>query len=814
MATLRIDLNYAFRLMRKSPGFSILAIFSLALGIAANVVIFSIVNGLLLKPLAFPSPENLYSLFEVEPRVANLYPELPLNPRHADHWKKTVPAISELGLAQPQRVVLGGAAQAVRLPAAAITPDFLKALAVKPMLGRFFDLSDAQPGRDHVALLTYSLWKNRFAGNRNIVGQQIRIDGVLYAVMGVMPAGFRFPDTGPFDIAVRGGHAELLRPLVLPDNPRLTGNFNYDAIVRVKPGTTREAALAQFNASLRAFAKTFPEKIDIHADLIPLSAYAVKDQRRALLVLLAAVGVVLLVVCLNLATLMLAKSELRTQEMAVRAALGATKGRLIRQALTEAILYAVAGGVTGFWIAALALKPLLLLAPSTLPRRADVGIDAPVLLFSLGLTLLTALVFGFYPAWRQSRSNPQAAPNSGSRSATASKAGIRMRTTLIGIEVGLNTALLVMTGALTHSLVRLMNVDAGFAIQRGMSAEIDLPEGKYIDIGASNAFYRRLLEKLQQQPGIGLTGLTSQMPLEGETWMDGVSRPGDTQPPAERPTANVRFVSRSYFRAMGVALEAGRIFEEQGREHGNAVIVSSALARRLWPEEHPVGQTLLFNQRITQVVGVVTDARADIDKKAPPVAYVPYWSNVLGNDSHLTVVIRSTLSSKEIAAILRRTVTSIDTGVPVSNVQTFSELKSDATAGRRFQLTLVAVFAGAALLVASLGIFGVIAGIVTARRSEIGIRMAFGATSAGIVRLVLRQGMLPVGLGMAGGIATTAACGALVQSLLYEVSPADPITVCSVVGLLLIVAVLACWIPARRASRVDPVEALHYQYYR
>jgi predicted permease len=808
MAALRTDLSYAFRLMRKSPGFSALAIGSLALGIAANVVIFSIVNGVLLKPLEFPHPESLYTLFEVEPRVANLYPELPVNPQHAENWKKTVPAISELGLAQPQNVVLG-AGQAVRVPAAVVTPDFLRALGVKPMLGRLIEQSDAESGTNHVVLLTYSLWKGPFGGKRDIVGQQVSIEGFPHTVIGVMPESFHMPNPGPFFI--RQG-AELFRPLVIPrERQSLTGDFNYDAVVRLKPNVSREAALAEFNASLAAFAKTFPERIDIHAGVMPLSDYGVKDQRRALIVLLCAVGAVLLVVCLNLAALMLAKSELRSQEMAVRTALGASRGRLIRQSITEAVVYAAAGGGLGIWLAALSLKPLLLLVPDTLPRRSEVSIDPAVLLFALGLVVLTALVFGLYPAWHQSRSNPQKALGAATRSSTASKAGIRGRSVLIGIEVGLSTALLVMAGTLAHSFVRLMNVNTGFAVQHGVSAQIDLPAGRYRSSEASNSFYTRLLTKLKEQPGIEAAGLTSQMPLDGETWIDAVSRPGDVRPTSERPTANVRFVNPAYFSALGIPVESGRTFEEQGRERKNAVIVSSVLAKRLWPHEDPVGQTLMFDERATQVVGVVADARANIDKQAPLVAYVPYWSNVLGVEDHLSVVVRSNISADAVAGILHQTVASLDEDVPVSKVRTFGEVKSEALASRRFHTMLAGVFAGAALLVAALGIFGVIASVVAARRNEIGIRMALGATSAGVVRMVLRQGMMPVVLGMIGGIVVTLALGSLMQALLYEVSPSDPITVCAVVVLLAIVAALACWIPARQAARIDPIEALRYQ---
>jgi predicted permease len=808
MAALRTDLSYAFRLMRKSPGFSALAIGSLALGIAANVVIFSIVNGVLLKPLDFPHPENLYTIEEIIPKIANLYPTLPANPRHADQWKRTVPAIAQLGLGQSQNVVLGGETGAVRVGAERVTPSFLTTLGVRPLLGRLIDETDVQAGHDPVVLLSYGLWQSRFGGAPDIVGRQIQINGAPETVVGVLPESFHCPPLGPH---FTSAEVQIFRPLALRVQEfSLLGDFNFGAIARLKAGVSLETATAQLNTSMASLAKTFPEKVDVRATLLPLNAYLVKDSRKGLLVLLSAVGAVLLIVCLNLAALMLARSVLRSQEMAIRAAVGANRWRLMRQSLTEAMLYAIVGGAIGTWLAGAGLQLILAAAPDTLPRRNDVAIDLPVLLFALGVAIFTAFLFGLYPAWQQSRRDPQEALLGSSRSLTASRTSARGRRLLIVFEVGLSTTLLVAAALLANSFVRLVNVDAGFRAGQGVSAQLTLPGVTYRDPKVSESFYEKLLTTLTAQPGISHVGLTSHLPLEGETWMDGISRPGEAQSLA-KPSTNVRFVSGSYFETMGIPILAGRSFEDANHQRGDLALISSRVAREFWPRENPIGQKLAVGDTTVQVVGIAGDALTDINKSAPSMVYLPYWSTKGINQTDITVVLRSQMPVSDAVRVLRRTVASINRGVPVSQVRTFGQLVSGAVAQQQFQMILIGIFALAALAVAALGIFGVVAGVVAARRSEIGIRMALGATRAGVLRTIVRQGMVPVCAGLLAGLLGALAAGPILRSFLYEVSPSDPSTLSAVVVLLAAVAALACWIPARRAARIDPIEALRYQ---
>ena len=444
------DLKYALRVLRQSPLFSTFAVLSLAVGIAANVAIFSIVNGVLLKPLAFAEPGRLFGIVEIVPKIAKLYPVLPVNPRHAEEWKKMVPGIERLGLAQNGHVVLGGFGQALRVPTEAVTPDLLTALKVQPLMGRLVQASDAQEGHDHVALLTYSLWRGQFGGDRNIVGRDVRIDGLPYRVIGVLPPAFRYPLSGSaFGIE---SQPKLFTPLWFRlSQHSLEGDFNYAAITRLKPGVRRETALAALNTAQAAIAKTFPDRMEIRADLIPLNDMAVQSSRTSLLLVLGAVAAVLLIVCLNLATLMLARGTLKHREIAVRTALGASCWRLIREALMGSVVLAAIGGALGISLAKVGFRAILAAAPATLPRRDEVSIDLNVLLFALALTLLTALIFGLYPAWRQSRRDPQEALAASSRSSTGSKAGTRGRNILVGVEVGLSTVLLVIGGLLLAS---------------------------------------------------------------------------------------------------------------------------------------------------------------------------------------------------------------------------------------------------------------------------------------------------------------------------------------------------------------------------
>lgn len=803
------DVVHAFRRLRQSPVFSIFATLSLALGIAANVAIFSIVNGILLRPLAYPESDRLFAAVEIVPKVAQLYPMLPVNPLHAEKWKSMVPGIERLGLAQAQHAILGGLGEPLRVPMATVTPDLLRTLKVQPLLGRLMEDSDAVEGRDHVVLLSYGLWQGQFGGDPNIVGRDIRLGGVPNRVIGVLRPEFRFKQTDVFsDLEAQPA---LLTPLSLRlSGEELEGDFNYSAIVRLRPGVSREKALAMLNTAQASITKMLPDKMELRADLIPLNEVDTRNARLSLWLVLGAVAAVLLIVCLNLATSMLARGGLRNREVALRTALGASRARLIREAFVEAAALSAMGGVLGIVFAKAGLRAILAAAPAALPRRDEVGIDFNVLLFALGLTLATALIFGLYPAWRQSRRDPQEALAASGRSMTGSKSGSRSRSSLIAAEAALSTMLLVLGGLLLSSFIRLTHTGTGFEAGNQVLAKLSLPGATYSKDAASIGFYDKLLDDLSSQPGIQLAAVTSHLPLTGETWIDLMARPGDTRPMFQRPTTNVRFISGSYFAAMGIPMLGGGAFTGADRKNP-VIVISNAVAKTLWPRENPVGQTILLDEHRLRVIGVAGDTRADLEKNAPSVVYLPYWYTANGTAFNLTAVLRCNVPARDAVSILRRSVAKAGSGIAISNVQTFGEVFSDAVAERRFRMELVGVFAVAALLVAALGIFGVIAGVVSARRNEIGVRMALGATAGGVVAMVVRQGMLPVWAGLGAGMAATLAGGSLIAKLLYQARSSDPAIYIGVALLLSGVGALACWIPARRAATIDPMEALRYE---
>ncbi|MBV9759457.1 MAG: ABC transporter permease [Acidobacteriaceae bacterium] len=803
------DVTYALRRLRQSPIFTTFAALSLALGIAANVAIFSIVNGVLLKPLAFPEPDRLFAAVEVVPKVAQLYPILPVNPLHAEKWKSMVPGIERLGLAQAQHAILGGAGQPLRIPIATVTPDLLRTLKVQPLLGRLIEPSDAENGRDHVVLLSYALWRGQLGGDPNIVGRDIRLGGIPNRVIGVLRPEFRLQQADVFSDLE--SQPMLLTPLTLRlSGESLEGDFNYSAIVRLRPGVSRERALAMLNTAQASITKSLPDKMELRADLIPLNEISVRNSRLSLWLVLGAVGAVLLIVCLNLATLMLARGTLRNREVAVRTALGASRFRLIREAFMEAMALSAVGGALGIALAKAGLRAILAAAPAALPRRDEVALDLNVLLFALGLTLATALLFGLYPAWRQSRRDPQEALAASGRANTGSRSGTRSRSILIAIEAGLSTVLLALGGLLLDSFVHLTHTEAGFEVGNQVSAKLSLPGANYSKNAASIAFYDKLLDELSSRPGIRIAAITSHLPLNGETWIDLITRPGDTRPLFQHPTTNVRFISGSYFEAMHIPILEGRTFTPADKA-SPVIVISNSVAKLLWPRENPVGETILLEDQRLRVIGVAGDTRADLEKSAPSVVYAPYWYTAAGSSFNMTVVLSASVPPGDAVSMLRRSVAKIDSGIAISNVQTFGEVLSDAVAERRFRMQLVGAFAVAALLVAALGIFGVIAGVVSARRNEIGVRMALGATPAGVVAMVVRQGMLPVWWGLAAGIAATLACGPLIRNLLYQVQSSDPLTYVAVTLALSAVGALACWIPARRAASIDPMQALRYE---
>jgi putative ABC transport system permease protein len=588
------------------------------------------------------------------------------------------------------------------------------------------------------------------------------------------------------------------------------GSFNFGCIARLAPGVSFERAGAELNTVQAVVAQSLPEKIELLAGVIPLQQQITGGSRSSLVLLLAAVGAVLLIVCVNLANLLLARAAARRRELAVRLAIGAGAGRLLRQLLTESLLLASLGGALGVAVAAWALRVLLAGAPVDLPRMGEVQLDWRVLSFALAITVISGLLFGALPAWRAIRTDPQTALQAGGRS-TQGRHGGRTRRALIAAEVALSAACLVAAGLLLHSFSHVIQVDRGFRAERTLTVTLDLPYTRYPGQQPQSQFVRALLDRVAAQPGVTEVGISNLIPLTGEGNNNVVMPEGVDWPIVERPLADQRIVNPGFFRAMGIPLLSGRVFQASDGQRRVAVI-SAALARRLWPGENPLGRRFIQGDNKdhpVEVVGVAGDIRGVSLTKTPnPTMYQPFWQNF---QSHWGLVVRTASAPAALAGAIRHEIRRLDPQMPVPAFRTMEQLVDESLAQRRFQLDLVLLFALAALALAAVGVYGVVAQLVVQRTNEIGIRMALGARAADVRRMVLLEGLGPVAAGLAVGFAGALFGGRLVSGLLFGVRAADPLTFCSVAGVLLAAALAACLIPARRATRIDPLEALRYE---
>jgi predicted permease len=686
-------------------------------------------------------------------------------------------------------------------------------LGVQPELGRGFLEEEDHPGRDQVVLLSDGIWRRRFHADPNVLGQKVILNDKPFEVIGVMPAGLKMPRLSQLQsMHIEDADPEIWKPLAVSDDElELMGDFNFGCIVRLKKGVSASRALDELNALEADLIRTLPEKMELRAKMSPLQQQMKGRSRSGLLLLLSAVGAVLLIVCVNIANLMLARATGRRREFAIRAAVGASTRRLLRQMLTESLVVAAIGGALGIALAYGALDLILTNAPLDIARLNEVRIDGRVLAVACGLTLLSALLFGLLPAWRSSRVDPQEGMRSSGRSFSESRHSGRMRAVLVALEVGLSTVCLAAAGLLLNSFVRLMHVDKGFDAEQVISVEMYLSGTRYSDDKKRSEFLRKTLEAVAPLPGVTATGVVNILPLGGEGNNNLLVLDGVNLPLFERPLVDMRSVNGDYFHAMGIPLRAGRTFDESDRKHGVALIGEST-ARKTWPGENPIGKKFHFGETsapLLEVIGVAGDVRGNGLQKVPQqVVYLPYWYRGRSANS---LVVRTGMDPKAIAGAVRAELRKLDPELPVPQYRTMQDIVSASVSERRFQLTLVLVFAGIALVLACLGIFGVVSYTVAQRRGEMGIRLALGATAGNLRSLVVRQGLAPVVIGLACGIGGALALGRVMQGLLFGVNASDPWTLAGVSFLLIGVAAAACYIPAARVSRADPLSALRYE---
>ncbi len=797
------SLRLAFRQLGKTPGFTTVVVLMLACGIGATTAIYSVVNGVLLRPLDFREPDRLVFLGESIPDSG--FGVLPVSARHFTEWRAQSASFENLAAIDFGSVNLTGKDEPERLDEARVSASLFNTLGVQPAIGRGFLPDEDHEGKNRVVVLGNQFWIRRYHADPAVIGSTVLLDNEPYTVVGVLPPWFHFPSAHAFFSAFPGtAQPDLFRPLAFSADAlgQLMGSFNYGAIGRLRAGVSRQAAQTELTGICAQLAKQSGEKVDLSAVVTPFQEAVVGKARLGLLVLLGAVGAVLLIICVNLANLLLVRAERRAADSAIRLALGASRSQLLRQSLAETLLMALVGGTLGVALAASALRFLVRVAPPDIPRLDEVRLDGGVVAFAVGLTTLTGIIFGLGPAWRSASNDPQGVLRSRGRSLAGE--GRRLRDALVVVETCLSAALLILAGLLLASFSRLVHVQTGFTAPTVLAADISIPWTKYSEPAQRNAFFERVVANLEASPEVASAAITSALPLRGETWTDGAWLPGDSRPLYERPSTNVRFVSAGYFRTMGIPLVVGRSFAPTDRERRVAVI-SERLAHVLWPAMSAIGRTFEGGFGPYEVIGVVGDVRADAHRAAVPIFYHPYWD---WPPQSSTVVARAVGDPRSIAGVIRSAIASVDPDIPVPSLHTMQDVLDDSLSQRHFQAMLGAVFAGTALLLAAIGIYGVVACSVARRTNEIGIRAALGARPSDLLWLVVRQGMAPVIVGLLGGIAVALALGRVLGGLLFEIKAYNPATIASVAVIMLATAAAACLLPARRATKVDPVEAL------
>lgn len=819
MMTLWSHVRYGFRVLGRSPGFTAVFVLTLALGIGATTAVFSIVDAVLLRPLAYRESGRLVCLHEVIPALADKYPLLPVNARHFMEWRQrcsSFESLSVIALFTAGPMTLIGRGEPESMASLQVSANVFETLAVQPALGRTFTAQEETEAQRHVVIISDGLWRRTFHADPAILGASVTLDNEVYTVIGVLPRQFRFPTANEFGVswAAAGAEPQVFTPKVFSpaEQNELMGMFNFGVIARLKEGVTKEQALAELNVMAPQLEKMAGENVGLRATVKPLKQAMVERSQHGLLILLGAISSVLLIACLNLAILNLVRAERRGFDAAVRLALGASRVELLRQALVEALLLAALGTLLGVAVAAMGLDTLIALAPANTPRLEEVRIDRRVLLFALGLTVTTSLLFGLLPAWRVAPRQGEQLLASARRTATAAAGAVRLRGMFVAAQVSFGVMLLITAGLLLGSFSRVLQEDKGFHAPTVLASEVALPAGKYHDVEQVYQFYGRVLESVSASPGIHVAALVTTLPLQGETCVDGAFLPGDSRPPFERPMANMRFVSSEYFRTLGIPLVSGRTFNETDRNR-RVAIISERVARTLWPGQDPLGQSFARGDKDTfEVIGVVGDVRANVDRQPVSMVYRPYWEAASScNVLSMVLAARPTGDALSVAEAVRAAVRHVDADVAIVRMRTMSELLAESVSSRWLQMLLVSAFAGSALVMAGLGIYGVVSCSVTQRTREIGIRAAFGAMPRHVYGLVLQHGMKPVAVGLILGVAGALAMGRFLQSLLYEVSPYDPWIIAGAVGTTLLLAMAAIYVPARRAAKVDPLVALRHE---
>jgi putative ABC transport system permease protein len=811
MNALMQDVRYGLRTLRQSPGFTLVAILTLAVGVGANTAIFSFVDAILLRPLPYPDSDAILRVLEKPPGGSRNG----ISTLNYLDWKHQNTVFSAMAAQTGGSVSLSGVSEPVLLHGSRVGPEYFSVFGIRPVLGRAFAPDEDQLGKDRVAILSHRLWETQFGADPSIIGRKIVLDGFPHEVIGVLPAG------GVFDQA----YAQIWRPLAF-EQTNMTRDFHWlSSFARLKPGVTLAQAQAQLDGIGGRIAEQYPASNKGWGVTIERYSETLigRDLRREVWIMMSAVAMVLLIGCANLANLMLARSASREREVAIRASLGAGRWRLVRQFLTESVLLAIAGGVAGIALGYAMMKLILLaLPPYTMAREIVVQLNVSVMLFALAISLATGIIFGLAPALQAARPKLAAVMKEGGRGSSPGGARRRIRSVLVVAEVALAFVLLSGAGLLIRSFQQLMQVNAGFNMDNVLTAGLPISSKKIPDPDRLNARYREIEAAAAALPGVRTVAITSVLPLEG--WNYGMPFQILGQPMvdmAHRNACAFKMVSPGYFAALQIQLKQGRVLTDQDRKGAPPVtVVNETFARRFFKKDNPIGQrisipeivpgqTKLGSEIPWQVVGMIADEKiGGLTDNDSPAIYVPNEQSPLYG---MTLVIRTALDPLTIDRPLRDAIRQIDRDQPLTDVRTLVQVREESVAGDRLQARLLGIFAAAAMILAAIGIYGVIAYGVTQRTHEIGIRAALGAGSMSILRMVLKGGMRLSLIGLAIGFAGSIGLTRLMASLLFGVKPIDPLSLIVAAILLAAVSLLACWIPARRAARVDPVVALRYE---
>jgi putative ABC transport system permease protein len=791
------DLRYGARMLRQHPGFTLVAMFSLALAIGANSVIFSLVNAVIFRPLPYPEPARLVKIYEFF--VGDAFPgHYGASSRNYLEWQRQAQSFEEMAVTRRFSGIMTGRGEPETLEGLSVSSSFFSMVGVQPALGRAFRPDEEQAGAN-VVIIGHQLWQRHFNHDPDIIGQTVTLTGSDYTIVGVMPPGFRYPLQ----------ENDILAPLDLskPDSAK-----SFGVIARLKSGCSIKQAHTEIETLSRQLEVQYPQyNRGFNAGVVSLHEELVGKTRWPMLILLGAVGFVLLIACANVANLLLARHAARQKEIAVRLALGASRWRLMQQLLTESVLLALLGGGGGLLLAFTSLDALLAISPVDLPRLATVKVDPAVILFTFALSTLTGVVFGVIPALQASKLDLNQTLKESSRSATESRRRYRLRGVLVVAEVALSLVLLIGAGLLIKSFSRLTRVDAGLNTRNVLTAGLSLPKYKYPDVSRQRTFYQQALERIRHVPGVEHAAVTYFLPFStyGTDWFTIEGRPDLTGDNA--PQAKFGFISEDYFRTMGIAMMKGRDFNERDTPDAPpVVIINPAAARQFWPNEDPIGKRITSQRKVREIVGVSGEVKqAGLDKPSDPEIFLAYQQAPYLFLQKLAV--RTTDDPMKMVAAIRHEVQAIDQDLPLTGIKTMDQYLSESIANPRFQSRVLSLFAAIALLLAAVGLYGVMSYAVAQRTHEIGVRVALGARSSDVLKLVVGKGLRLTLIGIAIGLVAAVALTRLLASLLFGVSTTDPATFVIIALLLISVALLACYLPARRATKVDPMVALRYE---